>query len=378
MKRIINGLVLILFVGVIASCGGDALQKKKDKLEKLKTKQAELVAEIKTVEEEILAMGDTSSNKNERMKYVMVTPILRTNFNHYIDVQGRVDGDQNTTISSRAMGPVIKVYVKSGASVKKDQVLAELDAEIVRRQIDDLKVSLNFATDVYSKQKALWEKQVGTEIQYLSAKNNMESLQQKLATLNENLDMYKIKSPINGTVDEVFVKIGQNIAPGMPCFRVVNFNNLKAKADVAETYASKIHEGNQTKLLFADLNNREVNSSISFTSRVINQQNRTFTIEASLPEDKDFFPNMICVFKVMDYQAKNAIVVPVNTIQKTDGIAHVVVAEMKNGRQVAIKKEVIVGQIYNDKAEILSGLSEGDQLITTGYQDLNDNELVKY
>ncbi|MCF8275062.1 MAG: efflux RND transporter periplasmic adaptor subunit [Flavobacteriaceae bacterium] len=378
MKKIINGLVLILFVGVIASCGGDALQKKKDKLEKLKTKQAEIISEIKTMEEEILALGDTSSNKNERMKYVVVTQIQRTNFNHYIDVQGRVDGDQNTTISARAMGPVVKVYVKSGASVKKDQILAELDAEIVRRQIDDLKVSLNFATDVFNKQKALWEKQVGTEIQYLSAKNNMESLQQKLATLNENLDMYKIKSPINGTVDEVFVKIGQNIAPGVPCFRVVNFNNLKAKADVAETYASKIHEGNQTKLLFPDLNNRELNSTISFTSRVINQQNRTFTIEAYLPAEKDFFPNMICVFKVMDYQAKNAIVVPVNTIQKTDGIAHLIVAEMKNGRQVAIKKEVVVGQIYNDKAEILSGLSEGDQLITTGFQDLNDNELVKY
>ena len=253
-----------------------------------------------------------------------------------------------------------------------------MDGEIVRRQIDDLKVSLSFATDVYNKQKALWEKQVGTEIQYLSAKNNKETLEQKLSTLLENLDMYKIKSPINGTVDEVFIKIGQNAAPGMPCFRVVNNGELKAKADVSETYASQIKQGNEVKLLFPDLENKEVTSTIQFTSRVISQMNRTFTIEANLPSSNDFIPNMICVFKVKDYQSKNAIVVPVNTVQKTENGTFVVVAQVLNGKQIASKKEVKVGKVSQGKIEILSGLSVGDLLVTTGFQDLNENELIKF
>jgi RND family efflux transporter MFP subunit len=253
-----------------------------------------------------------------------------------------------------------------------------LDAEIVRRQIDDLKVSLSFATDVYNKQKALWEKQVGTEIQYLSAKNNKENLEQKLNTLMENLDMYKIKSPINGTIDEVFLKIGQNVAPGVPCFRVVNNGVLKAKADVSETYASMIKQGNEVKLLFPDLENKEISSTIQFTSRVISQMNRTFTIEASLPASNDFIPNMICVMKVKDYQSKNAIVVPVNTVQRTETGTFVVVAQVVNGKQVAIKKDVKVGKVYQGKIEILSGLAVGDLIITTGYQDLNDNEFIKF
>lgn len=371
--------MLVLGIGMVASCGDkNPLEKKKAQLEKLKTEQADLNSKIKTLEEEIASIGDTTAASNERMKYVMVTPVAITNFEHFIDVQGRVDGDQNTTISSRAMGPVVKVLVKSGSNVKKDQVLAELDGEIVKRQMDDLKTNLNFATDVYNKQKALWDKGVGTEVQYLSAKNNKESLEQKLAALRENLEMYKIKSPINGTVDEVFLKIGQNIAPGMPCFRVVNFSELKAKADVAETYASQIKEGNAVRLIFPDLNNKTVSSSISFTSRVINQMNRTFTIESALPASNDFNPNMICVFKVIDYHNSKAIVIPVNTIQKTENGTHVVVAQVINGKKVAIKKQITVGKIYQDKAEILSGLSAGDLLITTGYQDLNDNEAVKY
>jgi len=379
MNKIVFGIMLVLGIGMLASCSdANTVEKKKEKLEKLKSKQAELVSEIKTLEEEILALGDTSSKTNERMKYVMVTPIVTSAFEHYIDVQGRVDGDQNTTISARAMGPVIKVLVKSGATVKKDQVLAELDAEIVKRQIDDLKTNLSFVTDVYNKQKSLWEKQVGTEVQYLSARNNKESLEQKLATLYENLDMYRIKSPINGTVDEVFLKIGQNIAPGMPCFRLVNMSDLKAKADVAETYASQIKQGNPVKLIFPDLDNKTILSTINFTSKVISPMNRTFTIEANLTSGNDYNPNMICVFKVIDYQNKNAIVIPVNTIQKTENGAHVVVAQEVNGKKVAIKKQITVGKIYQDKAEILSGLAAGDMLITTGYQDLNDSEQIKY
>ena len=379
MKKIINKLSLILGLGILVSCGGgDSLDAKKANLEKLRAQQAEIGSEIKVLEEEILAIGKNELDPVVKEKFVSVTAIQVGTFNHYVDVQGRVDGDQNTTISARAMGPVVKILIKSGAQVKKGQVLAQLDGEIVARQVADLKINLAFVTDVFNKQKALWEKQVGSEVQYLSAKNNKESLEQKLATLYENLDMYSIKSPINGTVDEVFIKIGQNIAPGMPCFRVVNMGDLKAKADVSESYASQIKEGNKVSLYFPDLNNLEVPSTISFASRVISQMNRTFTIEAPIPAGKDFIPNMICVFKVLDYQAKNAIVIPVNTLQKTESSTFVAVASVQNGKKVVVKKEVKTGKYYQDKVEILAGLQAGDLLITSGYQDLNENEVLNY
>lgn len=378
MKRMSRIIFLFGTMAFIAACGGgNILETKKKEVEKLKSEQADINSKIKTLEEEIAAIGDTVKT-NDRTKMVAVTPINSTVFEHYIDVQGRVDGDENTTISARAMGPVVKVYVKTGTQVKAGQVLAELDGEIVKTQIADLKLSWNFVNDVYTKQKALWDKQVGSELQYLTAKNNKENLEQKLATLNEQLDMYRIKSPINGAVDEVFIKIGQTVAPGMPCFRVVNFNNLKVKADVAETYAQAIKEGNEVVLVFPDINNREIRSTISFTAKVINQMSRTFTIEAKLPADHSYIPNMITVLKVIDYKSENAIVVPVNTVQNSEGKTHVFVLVTKDGKTFAEKREVVVGRTYNDKAEILSGVNKGDLLITTGYQDLNNNEVIKY
>jgi RND family efflux transporter MFP subunit len=378
MKSIIKLNVAMSLLLLIAACGGsNELEKKKAKVEGLKAQQAEIASEIKSLEAEIAAIGDTNANANEKVKYVKLTTLEPTEFLHFIDVQGRVDGDQNNTISARAMGPVTKIYVKPGSRVTKDQLLAELDAEIVKTQIADLKTSLAFATDVFNKQKALWEKQVGTEVQYLSAKNNKESLEQKLQTLYENLDMYRIKAPFSGTVDEVFIKVGSNVAPGVPCIRVVNFNNLKAKADVAETYASQIKEGNDVMLLFPDLNNKTIKGKIDFTSRVINQMTRTFTIESQLQNDADLIPNMICVFKVVDYKSPKAIVIPINTVQKNESEVYVLVSEVVDGKQVAIQRNVTIGKIYNDKAEITSGLKEGDKLIVTGYNDLNNNELIK-
>lgn len=378
MKSIIKFNVAMSLLLLIAACGGsNELEKKKAKVEGLKAQQAEIASEIKSLEAEIAAIGDTNANANEKVKYVKLTTLEPTEFLHFIDVQGRVDGDQNNTISARAMGPVTKIYVKPGSRVTKDQLLAELDAEIVKTQIADLKTSLAFATDVFNKQKALWEKQVGTEVQYLSAKNNKESLEQKLQTLYENLDMYRIKAPFSGTIDEVFIKVGSNVAPGVPCIRVVNFNNLKAKADVAETYASQIKEGNDVMLLFPDLNNKTIKGKIDFTSRVINQMTRTFTIESQLQNDADLIPNMICVFKVVDYKSPKAIVIPINTVQKNESEVYVLVSEVVDGKQVAIQRNVTIGKIYNDKAEITSGLKEGDKLIVTGYNDLNNNELIK-
>lgn len=378
MKRMSGMIFLFGAMAIIAACGGgNILETKKKEIEKLKSEQADINSKIKILEEEIAAIGDTVKT-NDRTKMVAVTPVNLTVFEHYIDVQGRVDGDENTTISARAMGPVVKVYVKTGTQVKAGQVLAELDGEIVKTQIADLKLSWKFVNDVYIKQKALWDKQVGSEIQYLTAKNNKENLEQKLATLNEQLDMYRIKSPINGAIDEVFIKIGQSVAPGMPCFRVVNFSNLKVKADVAETYAQAIKEGNEVVLVFPDINNREIRSTISFTAKVINQMSRTFTIEAKLPADHSYIPNMITVLKVIDYKSENAIVVPVNTVQNSEGKTHVFVLVIKDRKTFAEKREVVVGRTYNDKAEILSGVNKGDLLITTGYQDLNNNEVIKY
>lgn len=372
---IITTLSTFVLIGMIACKGGNGLDAKKAELESLKKEQADLAVKIKTLEDEIILAGDSSSKDNEKAKIVGITPIQFESFNKYVDVQGHVDGDENVILSAKVPSTYTKVLVNAGDRVKVGQVLATLDGDLVRTQLKDLETNLKFVTELYNKQKALWDKGVGSEVQYLSAKNNKESLEQKLATVKENLDMYFIKSPINGTIDEVMIKAGQAAAPGYPAIRVVNFSKLKVKADLAETYASEVKSGNSVILQFPDIK-KEIKSTLKYSGRSINLLNRTFGIEAEIPSSEEFIPNMVAVVKVVSYHKEKAIVIPINLIQDSEGKKVVFVADQASKK--ALKKEITIGNIYNGKAEILSGLNEGDQLITAGYQELNDQESIKY
>jgi membrane fusion protein, multidrug efflux system len=375
-----NAKVIIAILSVISiimtSCGGNTIEKKQAKLEKLKTQQTDLTTEIKALEEEIKLSG-VKTEKREKIVNVAVTNVETSNFKHFIDVQGRVDGDENTTISAKVPGLVLNVLVKPGSVVKAGQVLAELDGNAIRKQIQSMETNLSLVTELYNKQKALWEKQVGSEIQFKQAKTNKESLEQQISSMREQLSMYKITSPVNGTIDVVNLKVGQTAAPGMPYFSIVNFNKLKVKADVAESYANKIKQGNDVVITFPDIN-KTINTKITYSGKGISALNRTFGVEVALPSDDSYLPNMIAVVKIIDYAKNDVIVIPVNCIQNADGENFVYVAVKEGSRTIAKKRVVNVGVTYNDKAEIIGGIAKGEQLITEGYSDLNDGELIKF
>ena len=379
MKNLLVLLAGLSALTTIISCGQgqSTLEQKKAAIEKLKSEQATIEDKIKTLELEIATMGDSAKADDSKSKFIAVTPLMPQIFEHSIDVQGNVDGDENVTLTAKMAGSINRVYVKAGDAVKQGQTLAEIEHEIIDAQIEGLKTNLRLATELFNKQKNLWEQKVGTEIQYLQAKTNKEALEQQMNSLIETEKMYRVIAPIAGTVDEVYIKTGQTVAPGVPAIRVVNFGKLKVVADISESYASAVKSGDEALLFFPDIN-KKVKSTVSYTAKVIHPMSRTFGIEIYLPSENVYRPNMVTQIKIIDYKKSNAMVVPVNTIQKVDG-KEVVYVAVKNGlKTIAQKREVVVGSMYHDKAEILSGLTEGDLLITTGFQDLTENQSIKF
>jgi RND family efflux transporter MFP subunit len=348
----------------------------KIKLEKLKAQRIEISDKIKALEDEIAHGGDTSKS-TEKMKDVMVTKIEPTHFSHSIDVQGRVEGDENITISTKMPGTITKVNVAAGSVVKAGEIMAEIENDAARSQLADLQSSYDLVKDVYNRQKTLWDQKVGTEMQYLQAKNSKESMEQKIEQIKRTLDMYYIKAPFNGTVDEVTIKLGQTVSPGVPAIRVVNLSKLKVRADLAEAYSSRIETGNTVNLVFPDINKTAI-SKVTYIAKVINALTRSFNVEVALPSNDDYRPNMIAQVSIVDYTNDKAIVVPVNAVQNIDDKNYVFVAVDENGKKVARKREVTVGDTYSSSAEIKNGLQAGDLLITTGYSNLNDGQLIRF
>jgi RND family efflux transporter MFP subunit len=359
-------IILIALALVITSCGEKgSLADKKKQLDKLKK-------EVSTLEAEIAKL-DTATNEETKIKMVAVTDIQMSTFKHFIDIQGKVDADENVLVSPKMPGTVTSVLVKAGDVVRTGQVLATLDDKAARQGLEELKNRYDLAKTVFERQKNLWDQKIGSEIAFLQAKNNKDALEKSMSTMNEQLDMYKVKSLINGVVDEVQLKVGQMASPGMTTIRIVNNNKLKVKADVAETYASKIRTGNPVLVSLPDIN-IELLTTVNYSGKVINTLTRTFNVEALLTGNlDDYRPNMVAVLKIIDYENKSTIVIPINAIQTDESGQFVYV--YKDGK--AVKKAVIVGMNYGGKIEIKSGLVAGDKLITVGYQDLNEGEKVK-
>lgn len=368
ISRVVLGIGIIAF---IASCSSQV--DKKAELESLKKQRDKLSEQIRLLESE-LKISDSSSIK---LTDVKITEVQISEFSHYLEVQGKVDGEDNVAVAPQMPGVVTAVYVKEGAAVKKGQVLAQLDDNVLKQQIAGLQQQLDFATNLYNKQKTLWDQKIGSEVQYLSSKNNKESLEKNLATLREQLEMYRIKSPINGTVEEVGVKVGQMAAAGvLPAFRVVNFSSAKIQADVAEVYAARIKPGNEVQVFFPDFN-EEISSRIGFTSKYINPTNRTFQVEIRLgPGKVDYRANMIAVVRIKDYHNKAAVVLPVNLVKESQSGKYVFVASQESGRWFARKKVIELGQTYNGLAEIKSGLNAGDKVISTGFNSLVEGQAI--
>jgi RND family efflux transporter MFP subunit len=367
MKKLFLIPALAVFIAACNSGGGDD---KKAKLEELKKQEADIKAQIASLETELKANDSTP-----QMTAVSVMQLKAGVFKNYIDVQGRVDADENVALSTEMPGTITKINVKVGDEVSVGQVLAETDARAINQQISDLQTNAALVNQVYEKQKNLWDQKIGTEIQFLQAKTNKESMEKKMAALNEQLRMSKIISPIAGTVDAVDVKLGQAVMPGIPAIRVINYANLKVKADVAESYASRIKKGSEVIVHFPDMDDSLV-TKVNFVSRAINNASRTFTVEVLLDNKKEYHPNMVARLNVNDYQSpEGTITVPVRTIQKDESNAQFVfVAE--NG--IAKKKLVTLGKEYHGMAEIKSGLKEGDMLVTLGYDLINDGDAIGY
>jgi RND family efflux transporter MFP subunit len=372
MKKLIYYVALIAF---FVSCGQKTDQNAE--LQKLKAQRDELNTKIAEIEATIIPEEKKGEIKAISVK---VTPAAECVFNHYIDVQGTVDGDQNIAVSPQMAGIVTAVYVKEGTPVKKGQVLVELDAQVTRQSLEEVNTQLVLANSLYEKQKALWDKQIGSEVQYLQAKATKESLEQRASTINEQLKLSKIVSPISGTVESMPLRVGQMASPGMPTstIRVINMSVAKITANVAETYATKIKDGNPVLVSFPDLG-KDIETRLSFTSKFIDPTNRTFNVECKISsKDIELRANMMAYLKISDYTNEKAFCLPINYVQSNQDGRFIYIAKANGNEFFAERRMIKEGMSYNGVIEVLEGIAIGEQIITSGFQNLNGGEKIVF
>ncbi len=389
---LISAAVLV----ILSSCGDSkkdgnaALNDKKVALEKLKSDKDKIDGKITSLETDIAKL-DTSAANAQKTKLVAVQTLATTNFMHYIELQGHVEAENISYITPRGVpGQVKAIYIKQGQQVKKGQLLLKLDDAIIqqnvvaaRQGLESIKTQLSYAKNIYQRQKNLWDQGIGTEVQLITAKNNVATLENQLQASRENVKSIQVQSntamvysDVNGVADIMTVKVGEQFgAQGNGVIKIVNNSLLKVVSNIPENYLGTVHTGSSVIVQMPDIN-KTLNVAVSFVGASIDIINRGFVVEAKLPADAALKPNQIALLKIKDYTAANSMAIPLNTLQNDEKGKFVIIASTENGKLIARKRNVNIGLLSGDLLEIKTGLKAGDVLITEGYGSLYDGQLL--
>ncbi len=379
MKKIIvlSAVSLVLF-----ACANGAKTENLDDLIKNKNvkalteKKATLQAEISKIE---TALATLDTKKEEAL--VSVLTVKDTIFNHYLDIQGSVETKENILVQPEYSGTLTSLTVKAGDRVSKGQILGRVDDAGISQQLENAENQSSLAKTTFERQKNLWDKKIGSEIQYLQAQTQMISSQKAIAQIKAQLSKTVIRAPFTGTIDDVFAEKGQVVAPSVQgLMRIVNLGNMYVSTSVPESYIGKLKVGDQVDVYLTSLG-KTYKGKVRQVGNFINPNNRSFGIEVSVPNPDNLLrPNQVAKLKITDYVNKNAVVVPTNVIQEDGkGNKYVYTVEGSNGKTGTAKKVVVtIGKSSDNVTEILSGLSANDVIVTEGVNTISEGMKLNF
>lgn len=346
-------------------------------LKEYKTELALLQDKILELENELVEENGIVEDESN-LVLVNTKKLQPESFVNTFEINGNVEADQNITVSSEAAGQVKKVFVREGNKVSVGDVIAILNTSVLEKNLDELETNYQLVNQLYERQERLWNQKIGSEIQYLQSKTEKEGLEKKISSLKAQLALSTIKSTIDGVVENVYVKEGEMVSPGMPVVQLVNNSKLKISADITERALKNVKMGDTVNISFPAIGVYDYKAPITRVGSTINPQNRTFKIEILINNDKDNLkPNAMAVLRVSDFKTDSALVVPSTTIAQDNKGTYVYIVKEKNDARVAFKHYVATGRNNNGNTQILKGLEVGDKVITEGNNQVSDGMKVK-
>ena len=364
---------------VLASCG--APEQSVGTMEELKAQKDSLVEVRSTVDAEIAAVDAKLEAMDTIERYDRVTSIevAPSTFVHYFDVFGLVEADKSINLYPTASGKVAKIHVRNGQRVAKGQLLMTLDTDILASSLKELENGLALAKTVFEKQERLWmNEQIGSEIQYLQTKNNYDGLVQKVTTLKEQIALSEIRAPFAGAIDNIFAKEAEIAAPQLPSMRLVNTSGVYVKADVPESYANRVRVGTPANVVFTSMD-YEVAAEVLQVGQFIQEGNRTFSINVSLPSSEGVKPNQMVHVALQDYSNTAALTVPASLVQQdVEGNDFIYTLKPVAGatHYEVVKTWVSTGLTFEGRTEILTGLEAGTVVVDKGSRSVRTGQNV--
>ncbi|MBL7944354.1 MAG: efflux RND transporter periplasmic adaptor subunit [Flavobacteriales bacterium] len=363
--------VVSAFVMACSAPADPSLEKLISKRDSLKTVYDSIGKAIAEVEK-LIAAKDTTL----KPPMVGLMQVTRNDFNSYFAVQGSVNCDKNAQVLPEFPGVVRAIYVREGDRVSQGQKLIQIDDELIREQLQQAEINLSLAKDLFAKQEALWNQKIGSEVQYLQAKNAKENAEKGVELIKSQLSKTVVTAPFTGTVDQVNVKIGEMASQMAPLLRIVDLSNMYIKADVSEAYLPQVKSGGVVTVMFPNMDT--LTSSIRRVGNVIKPENRTFEVTVDLPSSEWLKPNLVGSVRINDFHADSVVVIPSSLIMRdAENREFVFIAQQEGDVLKAHKVIIESGRSYDGASIVLNGLAGTEMLVSQGARKLVDGQVIR-
>jgi membrane fusion protein (multidrug efflux system) len=276
-------------------------------------------------------------------------------------------------VIAKVGGEIRELLVEEGDEVKKGQVLARLDGERLRLELNESEAKLRKLQRDYERNVDLQSKGLISDGDFEKIKYEMEALEAAFNLASLELDYTQIRAPIDGVIAERFVKLGNTISEGEALFSVTSLDPLVAYLHVPEREYRHIAPGQPVGIDIDALSGEPIAAAVSRVSPIVDPQTGTFKITVEIVDQKRRIkPGMFGRIGVIYDVHEDALQIPRSAIIEDQGTASVFVVEEDR----AVRKTIKTGYSNRGMVEVTSGLQEGEQVVTVGQASLKQDSRV--
>jgi len=305
----------------------------------------------------------SSTQPTTRVETLILEP---TSFTDVIELTGSVEALDDATLSSQTSGTVEMLWDR-GTRVQKGEIVAKIDAEEAKAAVERAEAQYALAQDRFERQQPLYRDSVISALEFEQVRSERNQARAALSQARTRFENTRVRAPFAGTIEERFIEVGEQAAPGMKVARLVNTRRVKVTAGMPGRYANDIRKGTPVQLDFRRYNAGVQTAEATFVGNAIDPESRTFPIEVTVQnEDGRLKPSMGVNLRVTRAVLDSALVVPRSAILRDETGPHVYVAERTDSTVVARNRELVLGPATGGRVVADSGLAAGDEVIIAG------------
>jgi membrane fusion protein (multidrug efflux system) len=280
----------------------------------------------------------------------------------YILVNGSTSPNEEVTISSEVPGKVAKILFKEGTTVKKGTPLVQLDVSELQAERKRLEVQKELNIKIAERLKALYEREGVSLQEYEVAKAEVEKVKAEIALNDAQVEKRTIRAPFSGKLGLRQISEGSYLSPGSPIISLVNINPIQLEFSVPERYSQVVKPGTRVQFKLDGVAGN-FNATVAAAEPNIDAATRTYKLKASAPNDRGLIlPGAFSTVTVSLQSYAATIMIPTESVVPELGGKKVYV--YRNGKAQPVNIET--GLRQDADIQVISGLQEGDTLITSG------------